>query len=75
MAEIVCSIGEGGQRIAEKILGWNRGTIRKGMHELQSNIHCVDNFSGRGRKPAEHDLTDLFKDIQEIVTAKNTVED
>ena len=41
MAETVCSIGEGGQRIAETVLGWNRGTIRKGMHELKSGINCT----------------------------------
>jgi len=50
MAETVCSIGEGGQRTAEKALRWNRSTIRKGMHELQSGIHCIENFSRRGRK-------------------------
>ena len=67
MAETICSIGKGGQRMAEKILGWNRGTIRKGMHELQSGIHCVDNFSGRGRKASEEHLPDLLEDITAIV--------
>lgn len=67
MAETVRSIGKDGQRTAETIMGWNRGTIRKGMHELRSGIRCVDNYSGRGRKPTEHYLTDLKKDIQEIV--------
>lgn len=67
MAETVCSIGEGGQRTAEKILGWNRGTIRKGMHELQSGIRCIDNFSARGRKRAEEHLPDLLEDITAIV--------
>ena len=32
----------GGQRRAEEELGWNRGTIRKGMHELESGIRCED---------------------------------
>jgi transposase len=67
MAETVCSIGEGGQRTAEKVLGWNRGTIRMGMHELQSGIHCIDNFSGRGRKLSEEHLPDLLEDITAIV--------
>ncbi len=67
MAETICSIGKGGQRMAEKILGWNRGTIRKGMHELQSGIHCVDNFSGRGRKGSEKHLPDLLENITAIV--------
>lgn len=67
MAETVRSLGKGGQRGAEKVLGWNRKTIRKGMHELQSGTHCIDNFSGRGRKPAEYYLPELFEDIREIV--------
>ena len=31
MARVVKLFGEGGQRLAEKELGWNRRTIRKGM--------------------------------------------
>ena len=67
MAETVCAIGEGGQRMAEKVLGWNRGTIRKGTHELHSDIYCVDNFSGRGRKLSEEHLPSLLEDITAIV--------
>jgi hypothetical protein len=53
MAQTVLSLGKGGQRLAENELNWNRGTIRKGMHELQSGITCVDYYSGRGRKAIE----------------------
>lgn len=67
MAETVCALGEGGQRVAEKKLGWNRGTIRKGIHELQSGLHCIGNLSARGRKPIEYHLTELREDIREIV--------
>jgi Rhodopirellula transposase DDE domain len=31
MARTVQALGEGGQRLAERELGWNRGTMRKGM--------------------------------------------
>src|SRR5258707_10151143 len=31
MARTVQALGESGQRLAERKLGWNRGTIRKGM--------------------------------------------
>jgi len=31
-------MGKGGQRRAEVELGWNRGTIRKGQHELDSGL-------------------------------------
>ena len=67
MARAVSSLGNGGQRGAEKLLGWNRKTIRKGMHELQSGIVCIDNFTGRGRKPVESYLPELSKDIRAIV--------
>mgnify|MGYP003310909549 CR=1 FL=1 len=49
MARVVKSLGRGGQRRAEAELGWNRCTISKGAHELESGIVCVDYFSARGR--------------------------
>ncbi len=67
MAKTVQSLGVGGQRGAEQLLGWNRKTIRKGMHELQSGISCIDNFSGRGRRPIECNLPQLAEDIEAIV--------
>jgi len=53
MARTVQALGLGGQRLAERELGWNRGTMRKGMHELERGIVCVDAFSSRGRKRSE----------------------
>jgi hypothetical protein len=67
MAQIVLALGPGGQSRAQRELGWNRNVIRKGIKELKSNIHCIDNFSGRGRKPAEHHLPNLLEDIKAIV--------
>ena len=67
MAKTVQSLGAGGQRCAEQLLRWNRKTIRKGMHELQTGICCIDNFSGRGRKPVENHLPQLAEDIESIV--------
>nr|WP_319494410.1 hypothetical protein [uncultured Desulfobacter sp.] len=37
------------------------------MKELQSGFVCVDNFSGRGRKPAEEKYPLLLEDIKNIV--------
>lgn len=67
MAETVRGIGNDGQRMIENVLGWNRGTIRKGRHELDSGIYCIDNFSGRGRKRSEVHLSSLIEDITAIV--------
>jgi hypothetical protein len=66
MARTVKSLGNGGQRRAEAEFGWNRVTIRKGMHELRSGITCCDAFAARGRARAEEKLPDLLTDIQDI---------
>lgn len=67
MARTVKELGPGGQRRAERELGWNRETIRKGMHELERGVVCLDNFAGRGRKRAEDHLPNLLTDIAAIV--------
>jgi len=66
LARTVQSLGIGGQRWAEKEFGWNRITIRKGMHELRSGISCCDAFAARGRLRAEEHLPNLLSDIQDI---------
>ena len=71
MARTVRELGSGGQRLAERELGWNRGTIRKGEDELESGIAIEDNFSARGRKPSEVHLPNLLTDIQGIVDSQS----
>lgn len=71
MARTVKELGAGGQRLAERELGWNRVTIRKGAHELESGFTCVDAFSARGRKRAEDQLPNLLTDIQAIVDGQS----
>ena len=67
MARTVCVLGEGGQRLAERELGWNRGTIRKGQQELEQGIACLDAYISRGRKRSEEHLPNLLSDITAIV--------
>jgi hypothetical protein len=55
------------QRQAELRLGWARDTVRKALHEFHSGICCVDNFSARGRKPAEFHCPRLLQDIGDVV--------
>jgi len=71
MARAVQALGEGGQRLAERELGWNRGTIRKGMHEVEQGMVCVDAFSSRGRKRSEEHLPNLLSDITTIVDGQS----
>ena len=71
MARTVKELGQGGQRLAERELDWHRGTIRKGMHELESGVVCIDAFSARGRKRAEEHLPELLDDIRAIVDSQS----
>jgi hypothetical protein len=71
MARVVKSLGRGGQSYAEKELGWNRVVIRKGMHELDSGIVCLNNYRGRGRKRAEAHLPNLLAAVKEIVDGQS----
>jgi Rhodopirellula transposase DDE domain len=71
MARTVQELLPGGQSRAERELGWNRETIRKGQHELASGITCVDAFGLRGRKPAEAHLPHLLDDIRAIVDSQS----
>lgn len=71
MARVVQQLGPGGQRRAERALGWSRVTIRKGMHELTSGFTCVPAFSARGRKRAEDHLPHLLDDIRALVDSQS----
>ena len=64
MARIAKAIGS--QRRTAALLGWNRGTIRKGTLELETGLRIEDNFSARGRKRAEAHLPQLLEDITAI---------
>ena len=70
MARTVQELGSGGQRRAERELGWSRASIRKGTRELQSGVPIQDNFSARGRKRAEDHLPNLLADITAIVDSQ-----
>lgn len=74
MAQVVKELGFGGQSVAEKILGWDRGTIRKGIRELESGITCVDNYKGRGRRKVEEHLPTLLADIQSLVDSQSQID-
>lgn len=74
MAGTVKELGEGGQRRAERELGWNRVTIRKGKHELESGFVCIDAYSARGRKRAEDHLPNMLTDIEDIVDSQSQVD-
>ncbi|KAM3106171.1 hypothetical protein [Phormidesmis sp. 146-33] len=67
MAEVVKGLGIGGQTLAERELGWNRRTIRKGMQELPSGQPIEDGYARSGRKRIEIKLPNLLADMGAIV--------
>ena len=69
MARVVKALGKGGQRRAEAELGWSRGTVRKGMRELEGGFRYPDDYSARGRKRAEEHLPNLLEDIRAVKRA------
>jgi hypothetical protein len=72
MARTVRDIFGGRAYRAERELGWNRGTISKGLHELASGIECIDGRRGAtGRKPAEAHLPNLFSDIRDLLDSQS----
>lgn len=71
LARTVAALGPGGQRRAERELGWSRVTIRKGQRELASGFACVDAFALRGRKRAEAHLPHLLADLEAIVSGQS----
>ena len=71
MARTVKELGAGGQRRAARALGWGRMTIRKGLHELESGVTCLDAFAARGRKRVEAHLPNLLPDIKAIVDSQS----
>jgi hypothetical protein len=71
VAQTVKELGLGGQRLAEKELGWNRDVIRKGTRELETGIVCLDSFTARGRKRVETRLPNLLKDLESIVDSQS----
>ena len=71
MAQTVEELGRGGQRLAERELGWHRDLIRKGKREVERGIVCIDGFKLRGRRLTEERLPNLLIDIKNIVDSQS----
>ena len=69
MAKAVKLLGKGGQRRAEEELDWNRGTVRKGIHELESGTIPVQ--AVKNKVPHAEIVADRFhvvKNLNKAVT-------
>ena len=71
MARTVKALGRGGQRRAERELGWNRQTLRTAGRELDQGLTCLDAVALRRRKRAEEHLPHVLDDITAIVDSQS----
>ena len=67
IAEITVEFLDGNVRKAERIFGWGRRTVDKGIQERESGIQCIDNYSARGNKRTEDKEPQLREDILALV--------
>lgn len=66
-AQVAIDYLEGSARGAERMFGWSRHTVQKGLHELATGIVCVDNFSARGKRNTEDKEPELQAAIGAVV--------
>jgi hypothetical protein len=66
-AQVCLTLCDSNPRLAERRFGWGRHTVAKGLHELQSGIRCLENFSTRGARRSEDQNPQLAADIRAIV--------
>jgi hypothetical protein len=52
-AQVCLALCDGNPRQAEYRFGWGRHTVRKGLHEYQSGLRCLENFQAHGRRRTE----------------------
>jgi len=71
MALVITDIGRGGAAWAKRELGWDRTPVRKGLHELESGVVCLDNVRMCGRKGFSSKLPQLDDDLCAIGEASS----
>lgn len=57
----------GSPRRAERLFGWGRDAVRKGLAELQTGVRHEDRFAARGRKKSEVQQPQLAVAIHALV--------
>lgn len=66
-AEVAKALCGGSPRAAERRFGWGREAVEKGLHEADSGLRCVENFSAKGATACEVKDPQLAADIRSIV--------
>ena len=66
MAEVTLELLNGSARQAERVFGWGRGTVNKGLREKATGIVCHDYYAGRGNRTTEEKCPRLETDIRAL---------
>jgi transposase len=66
-AEVCLALCDGSPRQAERRFGWGRDTLQKGLQELRTGLHCLEDFAARGRRRSEDQDPQLAQDIRTLV--------
>jgi hypothetical protein len=66
-AEVSLKLFAGNTRQTERILGWGRENVAKGIHEFQTGIRCLEIRRSRNHLRAEERNPRLAADIRDIV--------
>ncbi len=74
MAKVTEDYFGGSPRQAETVLGWNRHSVQRGLHERKTGIICLDNYRARGCHKSESKLPNLEVDIRSLVDAQAQAE-
>jgi hypothetical protein len=61
----------GSARQAERVFGWSRHTVEKGLNELRTGIVCAGNFSARGNHRTEEKQPELKAAIDAVVAPQS----
>jgi DDE family transposase len=66
-AQVCLTLCDGNPRLAERRFGWGRHTVHKGLHEYQSGLRCLEDFTTRGARRSEEKDPRLAADIRALV--------
>jgi hypothetical protein len=74
MAKTTQDLLDGCARKAERVFGWGRETVKKGLKEMQTGFRCIDNYQARGNKKTEERWPHLEQDIRDLVDPHSQAE-
>jgi hypothetical protein len=70
-ADVAATLLDGRLRLAEKVFGWGRESLKVGVQELRTGIVCEGDTSTRRKPRAEERLPDLQRDIHELFDSQS----